>query len=470
MDRRLSNQRGFTLPQILAAVLVVAVLAWLLSRRMPHDDGRVHVTYWEKWSGEEADAMQAVVDAFNHSQNKITVDYLSMSDIERKTLIATAGGHPPDVAGLWSFSTYSYVDRDALLPLDDFIAADGQTVPQWLERYYPVYGNAYSYRGKLWGLPSNAAVIAFYWNKDLFRQAGLDPDRPPKTVAELDAFSERLAKTDSSTGAYLQLGFLPQEPFPYTWIYPFWFGGQLWDGRKIMLQSCPENHVCYQWVEDFTKKYGLQALQMFTSGFGNIYSPQGAFFSRKLAMQVNGVWYHRSIQLYAPGLDYGVAAWPAAQPGVTDFCMAESDALVIPRGAEHPREAWEFIKYVNSSNPHAQSREELQGMELMCYLQQKNSPLRTWSPFFEQHHPNPNIKVFRELSSSPHAISFPKIGIWPEYNRELSVLFDKSRLMAQPVDDAIAYAQKRMTASWAQYRKSLARRGWKIDAAEGDKP
>jgi spermidine/putrescine-binding protein len=139
--------------------------------------------------------------------------------------------------------------------------------------------------------------------------------------------------------------------------------------------------------------------------------------------------------------------------------MAESDVLVIPRGAKHPEAAWEFIKYANTNNPHARSLAELKGIELTCYLQAKNSPLRVWSPFFAKHHPHPHIDVFRRLSASPHAVCVPRLGVWQEYNREFIAAFQKICTLAATPRDALAYCQARMTGSWARYRRSLERHG-----------
>ena len=63
---------------------------------------RVVVRYWEKWTGVEAEAMRKIVDRFNATvgaDQKIWVEYCSVSNVDHRTLIATAGGDPPDVAG-----------------------------------------------------------------------------------------------------------------------------------------------------------------------------------------------------------------------------------------------------------------------------------------------------------------------------------------------------------------------------------
>ncbi len=74
--------------------------------------------------------------------------------------------------------------------------------------------------------------------------------------------------------------------------------------------------------------------------------------------------------------------------------MVEADLLVIPAGARHPREAFEFIRYVNQQKP----------MEKLCLGQRKFTPLREVSPEFFQRHPNPYIGEFLELAKSPNAL------------------------------------------------------------------
>lgn len=422
---------------------------------------RINVSYWEKWVGPEEAATRAAVDAFNRSQNRYYVEYFVQSPIDRKTLVATAGGDPPDVAGLWIQNIASFADAGALTPLDDFIRRDGLTPEQWLSRYYPVYARAVSHGGFVYAGISTPATIALHWNKTLFREAGLDPEQPPRTVQELDEFARRLTKRDPKTGELLQVGFLPQEPGWWPWIFCRWFGGQLFDGQRITLATDPQNRAAMEWVAGYTKTLGRDAVTSFASGFAGLWaSPQSGFFSGKVAMIFQGVWFNNYIRQYKPGLDYGVApTWPVATPGVDDFAMAEADMLVIPRGARQPEGAWEFIKYMNSNNPRAQSREELQGMELLCFLQEKNSALREWSPFFAGHHPHPQIAIFRQLSASPHAEFVPDMGIWTEYEREMLTAFAQVRLLMVTPEQALGEAQTRLQKSWDHHFRSLARHG-----------
>ncbi len=425
----------------------------------------VRITYWEKWSGFEAEAMRAVVDQFNASQDRIFVDFVSMSQIDRKLIVATAGGDPPDVAGIWFAQMSSFADRAALTPLDDFIHRDsGLKVDDWLAATYPpVYADMQAYRGHVYALISAPGTTALYWNKTVFREAGLDPEKPPRTLAELNEMSRVLTKRNSDTGVVERTGFLPQEPGWFGYSYPAWFGGGLInDASDITLAGRPENLAAANWERSYAELIGVDQLKVFASGFGSFASAQQAFFTGDVAMVFQGVWFDRFIAKYAPGLDYGVAAWPEATgrvpgPPIQAFTVADADLLVIPRGAKHAEEAWEFIRFATSANPTARSRDEVSGVELLCLGQQKPSPLRVWSPWFGENHPHPHIELFRQLAASPRAWHAPKIGVWTEYLREYNTAIQRIRLLQVEPAAALDYAQKRLADSWQRHRASVAR-------------
>jgi ABC-type glycerol-3-phosphate transport system substrate-binding protein len=435
----------------------VVAAALLLAGCAKPSDGKIHLSYWEKWSGAEEDAMEQTVAQFNRSQDRIVVDYLAVGDSNQKTLLATAGGDPPDIAGVYLVNVCSFADRNALVPLDDFMRADGTPPDQFLTRYAKGYVALGSYQGKIWGVPSTPTTCALFWNKELFRKAGLDPNQPPRTLEEMNAMSAKLTVRDS-TGALKQAGYLPQLSGGWLWAFPLWFGGQIFDGTNVTIGTDPAALRAYQWMGSFSQAYGIDNIRRLTSSFGSLASPDDPFNSGRVAMIFDGSWRGHYIKQFAPGLEYGVAGWPAAQPGVNDFTIADADMLVMPRGCKHPREAWEFLRFVSTPNYAAQSLDELRGDELLCYLQEKPSPFAQWSPYFASHHPNPDVATFRRLAESPHAVSLPKMGIFEEYQSELGTAFDEVRLGLATPEEALQNCQARMQASWAWDRESQARR------------
>ena len=111
-----------------------------------------------------------------------------------------------------------------------------------------------------------------------------------------------------------------------------------------------------------------------------------------------------------------MAAFPSAEGDrLKDVTLVETDALVIPAGAKHPDEAFEFIRYVSSQKP----------MEKLCLGQRKFSPLRECSAEFFRRHPNPYIARFLELAKSPNAHFIPQLTTWPIYSNDLAQAFDR---------------------------------------------
>jgi ABC-type glycerol-3-phosphate transport system substrate-binding protein len=447
----------------LNAGALAAAASGCARRKSPAVSNRIHLTYWEKWTGEEGEAIRKVVEDFNRAQDRIHVEYLNMSQIDRKVIVATAGGTGPDIAGVWSHTLNALADLNALTPLDELIAGEPEGLG-WMDRFYPAVADLMCHRGRIFGLPSMHMVSALYWNKTMFREAGLNPERPPRTLAEFDEYDRILTRKNARTGLLDQMGFLSSEPSFVNWQYMNWFGGRSWDGEKITVASDPANLAALRWIRTKTEAVGLHAFRMFSSGaagssslsFG---SPNNPFYTGKLGMTFYGVWFYGYLRRFAPGLDYGCAPWPEAVPGVRDYTYVESDVLVVPRGCRHPDAAWEFLRYLCTANLQAHSEAELRGVERLGWLQRRPSTLREWSPFLSSEHPNPYIDVFRNLSASPNAARLIPTGIGREYLGECIAMFERVRNLHQTPEEALGSVQQRLEESWRTHQRSLRRHG-----------
>ncbi|GAB4183418.1 MAG: hypothetical protein Fur0032_24380 [Terrimicrobiaceae bacterium] len=198
-------------------------------------------------------------------------------------------------------------------------------------------------------------------------------------------------------------------------------------------------------MPSYPDRFGAANLVAMRDGFGTFASPQNAFFSGRVAMILQGVWIHNFIKNYAPAdFEWGVAAFPGMKPG-EQISIINTDLLVIPRGAKHPREAFEFMAYVNSQ----------QVMEKLCLGQKKFSPLRRCSPEFFVRHPNPQIRKFLELATGPGARPPPQVPIWNELSagmkNAVSKIWSGSSDAASALQDVQTRQQKaldRRTARW----------------------
>src|SRR5688572_16981352 len=195
------------IPRILLALLIVSgglllALGPRAERELP--PGVVRVTYWEKWSNEQADAMRVIVEEFNRTVGRdkgIFVEYLSILGVDRKTLASTAAGVPPDIAGLWQHQVAPFAARKAAIPLDELAGTHDIRA----EQYKPVYWNLCTYDGTLYALPTTPGACAlvyskraFYESADALRGAGLIPTRAPATIDELDRYAAALDQFSSA--------------------------------------------------------------------------------------------------------------------------------------------------------------------------------------------------------------------------------------------------------------------------------
>ncbi|MCP4248896.1 MAG: extracellular solute-binding protein [bacterium] len=478
----------------LAVLLLLAALALIVfgprsTAQTPSD--RTVITYWEKWTDFEAAAVRDLVDLFNETvgrERRIFVEYVTTTGVDLKTLIAVSGGDPPDLAGLWQRNLHSFAATGALLPLGKYVS-QSELDPNTI---VPVFEHGCRYHGDLYALPLTPASIALYYNKSVFadfapalRAAGLDPERPPRTIAELDAYADVIYRRHP-TGAIDVLAYLPGSPDTVDWFWdtwPVWFGAKLFDPMRNELRVDGDACVqAYTWVRDFARRLGSRELIRFESSLSNYNSADNPFFTGRLAMVRQGPWFANTIRTLAPDLSYDVAAFPTADGKPTAFC--EQDILVIPHGARHPDQAWTFIEWLYTADPFpmpawTDARQpmdqtaavgathdkpsypqlRLRPIEWLCWKHCKNSPLLAPSPGFQDTHSNPAIAVHDRLARADSAVMVPPLPNWAELRGEFAAAYRDIWLTDVPVAGRLAECQDRLSKMTAAAKKRLQRYG-----------
>ena len=132
-----------------------------------------------------------------------------------KALTAHKSGNPPTTSVLLSTDMFTLIDEEAVTPIDDFIRTDDDKA--WLKSFFPAFMLNSQTAGKTWGVPFQRSTIVLYWNKDLFKEAGLNPDVPPATWAEQVTFAQKLTKLDASGASQWGIQ-VPSSGFPY-WLF-----------------------------------------------------------------------------------------------------------------------------------------------------------------------------------------------------------------------------------------------------------
>ena len=133
-----------------------------------------------------------------------------------KALTAHKSGTPPVTAVLLSTDMFTLIDDEAVVPFDDIAkSADDKA---WMNSFYPAFMANSRTGGKTWGIPFQRSTIVLYWNKEMFKEAGLDPNKPPATWKEMVEYAQKLTRRDTS-GNTAQWGVqIPSSGFPY-WLF-----------------------------------------------------------------------------------------------------------------------------------------------------------------------------------------------------------------------------------------------------------
>lgn len=232
----------------------------------------------------------------------------SYQDSITKALTAVKSGEPPVTSILLSTDMFTLIDEGAIQPFDDLIKTPEEKA--WLKSFYPAFMENSQTGGKTWGIPFQRSTIVLYYNKEMFKEAGLDPNRPPATWNEMTEYAQKLTKRDAS-GKVTQWGVqIPSSGFPY-WLFQ---GLAIQNGGILMNAAGTQTF--------YDKKEVIDALQYWVD-LVNKYKvhPEGIvewgttpkdFFEKKVAMIWTTTGNLTNVKNNAK-FDFGVAMLPASK-------------------------------------------------------------------------------------------------------------------------------------------------------------
>ena len=224
-----------------------------------------------------------------------------------KALTAMKSGEPPQTAIILSTDMFTLIDEDAIVPFDDVLKADDAA---WLKSFFPAFMKNSQTGGKTWGIPFQRSTIVLYWNKELFKEAGLDPNKPPANWTEQVELAKKLTKHDA-TGNVTQWGIqVPSSGFPY-WLFQ---GFTTQNDVLLMNEAGTETYydkpavidALSYWV-DLSQKHKVMAPGVIEWGT----TPKD-FFEKKTAMMWTTTGNLTNVKNNAK-FDFGVAMLPAGK-------------------------------------------------------------------------------------------------------------------------------------------------------------
>ncbi len=344
-----------TLGTILLVVLFILGTYSLTGKPSESKDGRMILNLWHPWGGPQGEEFRNFIHRYNNTNQGAYVDALfTPNDLSanQKFFLSVAGGSPPEIIFVDGPQVAEWAARGALEPLDDLMKESGISN----DEFWEPCAKQCQYRGKTFALTYCADPnFALAWNKDLFRANGLDPEKGPRTIAEMDEMAAKLTHVDTN-GDILTIGLIPwlvygSDNAIFTWGWCF--GAEFFDPltNKITCNT-PKVLDTLNWMNSYAGKYGMVKVTAFASsqqGFGT--GPLDPFLTGKVGFLPIHLSVVRMYAKYNPDLDYGLGP----MPGITGEDYGAGSwvggwGIGIPRGSTHPKESFEFIKWLCMSD------------------------------------------------------------------------------------------------------------------------
>ena len=297
---------------------------------------------WER-SGGNAGMVDALVAAWNEAYPacKINLTYIPHTEMVSKIAQGIASGEVPDLMGMDLIYAPQFEDADQLVDVTDQIGS----IPE-LATASPGHLTVATYEGRLYGVPLYADVSALFYNKTLFEQAGLDPEKPPTSLAEIREYADKItALGDDIKGYYL--------PGNCAGCNIFTVGPLMWASDAKIEAAGPGDEPL---VGDGVKQVLEWARDMVNSG--NVHESAQAengetfhlqFGSGKLGMMGTGnfnITLARDQMVDHP-FEFGISLLPGVEPGSAASFIG-GDLVVIPKGSTRVDDAVNFMKFLLS--------------------------------------------------------------------------------------------------------------------------
>lgn len=322
-------------------------------------DGKTTLDFWSFWgSGARQEVIEEIIDDFNASQDKIEVkySYQPWGDIWTKSLSSITAGNPPDVIVQDINSVAQRAEAQQATNLSEYIEEG------FSDEFYPQLWDTVGYEGDAYAVPFNTDTQVIFYNKTLFKEAGISEEQLPQTWEELETVARKL---DVKNG----------DDFERIGFYPLWnLGADVWalnadDGvswfdKDENVKIDTDNKVeALEWILDWQEYYGQDTINRLEAEFGS--GVADPFVSGLVAMRAQNINYYSSLAENAPDdFEFGVIQIPEKESGSGHWSWGGGFVLEVPYGAKDPEASYEFIKYL--STPEVQEKFGEKSFDIMA--------------------------------------------------------------------------------------------------------
>jgi len=358
------------------------------------------VTIWVGWSaGHELTEFKKVVAEYDQKHPEVNVKVVGGIN-DDKIFAALRSGNVPDIVSSFMSSNVGiFCPSGGWIDLAPYLKRDHINV-----NIFPATSRYYTqYKGTRCALPLLVDATGLYYNKTLFRKAGIT--HPPKTLSELSADAKKLTQK-SKDGSLKVVGFDPNMNF-YLGGYgngasgyqPLIGAKYFGSDGKSSLSTDPAWAKFLRWQKSLVDFCGYDKLVRWQAGAGDEFAPSHPFETGKLAMMLDGEWRVAFLKNEHPELQYGTAPMPVADnhPELYGAGAVNGTIIGIPKGGKNRDAAWALVKYL-TTNDHALAKFS-NGI--------RNVPSTVSSGRSKELIPDPHFQTFIKIFNNPHSQTTP---------------------------------------------------------------
>lgn len=322
------------------------------SKETAADDSKepIKVVWWHSMGGELGKAVTQLANDFNAAHQDIQVEEVFQGTYDEslnKMKASMDSKSGPTLIQVYEIGSKFMIDSKAVTPVQNFIDAENYDLSNLEENILGYY----QFDGKLNSMPFNTSNPVLYYNKDMFKAAGLDPANPPKTYEEVSNAAKALTK-DGKTGAAFA-------------IYG-WFMEQLFANQGAEYVDNGNGRTAPATKSQLNSEAGIQTIDWLKSMLDEKIAlnlgrktddTKKAFLAGQVGMTLDSTGSLRGIVDGAKGkFEVGTAFLPRPD-GVTDggVIVGGASLWVLNNKSEAEQQAaWEFIKYL--AEPETQAK------------------------------------------------------------------------------------------------------------------
>ncbi|MBS3765396.1 sugar ABC transporter substrate-binding protein [Candidatus Bipolaricaulota bacterium] len=288
---------------------------------------------------------EAIGEEFEETHPDIEVDmeFVGWANLFDNIVTSIGGGNAPDAMYIGSRWIPQLANMGAIIPLDEYLTEEKR------EMYPEKVWNTTTYQGDIYGVVRAMSSKALIYNKDLFREAGLDPEDPPETWDELHSYAEKIDNLGKNINGFG----LAADKFTSTTSQFLNFlyanGGRVVNEEGEVVLDQPE---------------AIEAMDFYANKLPEVSESSPMEWRRedlikpfedgKIGMYIDHV--HNAKSASDSGIDVGIAFIPGgpAEGAPRSASVQVTDSIAIPAQSENKEEAWEFIKYMTSFDKQAE--------------------------------------------------------------------------------------------------------------------